>query len=177
MFMGATAVGVSDVWAVGSNGNAPGGTLTDHWAGAGGLAVPDPSSLVFPGVVVSGVQQTASATQVIAPSDTSGGITGWKVSGTASQFSGGGHTLPATALQVGSASGAAGAGNCVAPASSGAVTYPVTLSTSPAVLYQVNGSTGTGGNAVTVGLNLAVPGGAVAAAYTATITYTIAAGP
>jgi hypothetical protein len=176
-FNGITAVGSADVWGVGSNGTAPTGTLTDHYTGPGALGVPDPSAIAFPAVTLSGVQQTVSGNQVILPSDTTGGVTGWKVSATAAQFAAGGHTLPATALQVGSASGVAGTGNCVVPASSGTVSYPVPLAAAPSVIYQVSANTGTGGNSVTVGLDLAVPGGAYTGSYSSTVTYTIAVGP
>jgi hypothetical protein len=147
----------------------------------GGLSLTSPATVGFPGVTLTGLDQTTTTTAVPVPSDMTGTLNGWKLQGTSTTFvNAASQTLPTNATTVTAASAAAAAGNCSLPTNS--VGYPVTLpagSPAPAAVKLYNAAVGTGGGPANVTLTvvLAIPGNAYKGSYSSTWTFSIASGP
>jgi hypothetical protein len=146
----------------------------------GGLSLPDPGAVSFPGVTLSGKDQTASTNVTLQPSDLTGTVAGWNLQATSTTFSAGGHTLPTSATTVTAASPTAASGNCTLPTSS--IGYPVSLpagSPAPtgAKLYNAAGGTGQGPTSLALTFQVTVPAKSYSGTYTSTWTFSIASGP
>ena len=147
----------------------------------GSLTLTGPSSVAFPGVTLTGLDQTATGTAALTPSDMSGNAAGWNIQATSTTFTTGtGRTLPTTATTVTAAAATTASGNCDLPTNS--VAYPVTLpagATAPAAVKVYNAAAATGGGPLTVTLTfrLSIPARAWSGSYSSTWTFTIASGP
>jgi len=157
-------------WAVGA-----GGTIDAYGCRSGSLTVTPPASLTLPGVTLSGLDQTSSANAALTVDDETASGAGWNVSESATQFTTGSTTLPANALSLTGVSAAAGSGNCTAPTN--AVTYPVTLGSTAAKIFNAAAGTGGGPENLTLSLRLAIPAKASTGTYSSTWTFTAASGP
>jgi len=168
-------------WAVGTYGWFNGSdTLVEQYSlGActgGSLSILDPGAQNFPALVLSGVDQTESVTVNLQPSDLTGSGAGWSIDATASQFTSGAHTLPASAASV-TAVGVPSVlpGNCSLPSNS--VAYPVPLGTTAAKIYDAAVNTGEGPSSVPVTFTLNVPSQTYAGTYTSNWVFSIVSGP
>jgi hypothetical protein len=148
----------------------------------GGLTMtPLPSSVAFPGVTLNGLDQTATASTVLSPSDMSGTAAGWNVAATSTTFTNGaGKTLPTTATTVTGGTATYAPGNCDPPTNS--IAYPVTLpaaATAPTAVKVYNAAAATGGGpqTLTLSFQLAVPASAYIGTYSSTWTFSISSGP
>jgi hypothetical protein len=147
----------------------------------GSLTLTSPSSLDFGSTVLTGVDQTVTASASLTASDMTGGASGWNLQATSTTFTNaGGKTLPTTATAFTGASASAAAGTCSLPANS--IVYPQTLpagATAPTAIKVFNAAsaTGAGPSTVVLAASLVVPAKAYAGTYSATWTFTISSGP
>ncbi|MGC8461756.1 MAG: hypothetical protein ACP5OR_07965 [Candidatus Dormibacteria bacterium] len=198
MFEGATIDSSGDEWAVGCQGSTSScaisttpttgqTTLTEELTGTssvcsgGTLSLTAPSTVTFPGVALSGLQQTTSSNVTFTANDMTGSGAGWNIAGTSTTFTNGsGNTLPTTATSVTAGTATAATGNCNLPVNT--IAYPVTLpaGSSPptaAVVYDANSGSGEGPSNVTLTFQLNIPAGALPGSYSSTWTFTISSGP
>jgi hypothetical protein len=163
------------------------------------VTLTSPGSLAWSGTLSGTNQQTVDTTaadQQLTVSDSTGTAAGWHVTGSATTFTTGTYTIPATgAMDVtGSVSSVASSapsatcvGSCVLPTNT--TTYPVLLNTAsssppPFVLYDTSSGTGVGqitlgGSAATnpIGWWMNLPANAHPGTYTSTVTLTVVSGP
>jgi hypothetical protein len=105
---------------------------------------------------------------------------GWRVSASATQFTNGTKTFPATASSVVgvAATGACSGTPCTAVLPSGTVAYPVTLPNSGGIpIYSAALNSGSGTNSLTATVQVAAPANIYAGTYTSTVTLQIVTGP
>jgi hypothetical protein len=145
----------------------------------GGVSLAPPGNISFAPLVMSGLDQTTTASTSLAidGENTTGG---WSVSLTSTTFTAGANKLPDNSATVTGATPAAGVGNCLLP--TGTSTYPITVPSAaiaPAAVQIFNGTAASGTGPVDLGLSFAlqVPARSIAAAYTSTWTFTVAATP
>lgn len=133
------------------------------------------SPVTVASVTLTGDDQTETFSIVTQVAYTGGNNNaGWKVQATATTPTSGTHTLPA--LQV-----TAGSFTCVSscttnPTPTG-ITYPVTMSSTAATIYNANTSTGKGTFNVTNTFQVSYPANIVTGTYSSTVTITAATGP
>jgi len=157
-------------WAVGA-----GGTIDAYGCRSGSLSVTPPASVTLPGVTLSGVDQTSTTNATLAVDDETASGSGWNVTQSATQFTTGSRTLPTNALSLTGVSPAAGTGNCTTPTN--AVTYPITLGSTAAKIFNAAAGTGGGPENLTLSLKLAIPAKSSTGSYSSTWTFTVASGP
>ncbi len=149
---------------------------------AGSLSLTSPTTVTVPAPTLNGLNQSASGSLVLTPSDMTGTGAGWNITLTSTTFTTGTHTLPTTATTVTGASAAAASGNCVLPSNSVSYTTPIAVpagSTAPAAvtIYNSAASTGEGPASVTIDFTTAIPANSYAQPYNSTWTFTIVSGP
>lgn len=131
-------------------------------------------------VVLSGTDSVVSYALPISVSDLRGTGAGRNLTVSATTWTSGSATLPATASSVTAVTAACSGGVCTAPINS--VTYPFVLPAAvspPAAvkLFNAAASSGTGQFTITPTVHVTVPANARSGAYTSTITLAIASGP
>lgn len=147
----------------------------------GSLTLSAPTSVGFPSMTLDGTDQTSNATVALGVSDMSGTGSGWRVTGTSTQFTNAaGKTLPTSATTVTAASATAATGNCSLPTN--AVGYPLTLpagTTAPTAvkLFNAGAGSGEGPSDVDLTARLAVPANAYNGTYSSTWTISVVSGP
>jgi hypothetical protein len=161
---------------------AAGVTVNATVTGGSTLAVSSLNTPSFP-VTLNGDDQTATYQAQLQIVDARGLATGggWNLSITSTQYSdGAGHTLPANASTVtGVTAGCHSATSTCALPTNSASNSNVALPVSPTTTKILNAATGTGLGRIDVNVNasVAVPANTIAATYTSTLTFAIAAGP
>jgi hypothetical protein len=147
----------------------------------GSLTLGAPSTVTFPSVTLTGLDQSATITGAFSPNDQTNSNAGWNVAGTSTTFkNAASQVLPTTATQVTGASVSTATQNCSLPTNS--IVYPVTLpagSVAPAAakLYNAAANTGAGPSNLTLTFKLAVAANTFKGTYTSTWTFTISSGP
>ena len=128
-----------------------------------------------PGVTLSGVDQTKNFTVATSVAYTGGGNTlGWNETAAATIPNSAGKVLPALEVTLVTAAGCTG-GGCVNPVNS--VTWPVTLSTTAAKVFNAAVTTGQGTVALTHTFLISYPSNALPGTYSSVITLAVATGP
>ena len=143
--------------------------------GAGGLSLTMPAN---PSIsdTLDGTDQTVSYAPVLGVVDPRGSGAGWNLQISATTFSdGAGHSLAAG--QVSSAAQACQAGSTCTAATSSGITYPLTITTTAAKMFNAALNTGLGKLNVTPTIAVAIPGNAYAGTYTSTVTLAATTGP
>lgn len=159
------------------------GAIATFYGGCGGgsLSLTPPATATFPTVTLNGASQTTTMNLAFTPTDSTGGGSGWNLTGTSTTFkNAGSQTLPTTATTVTAATAAATAGTCRLPTN--AIGYPQTLpaaATAPTAikLYDAALATGLGPSTVTLTFGLAIPPATRSGTYSSTWTFTLASGP
>jgi hypothetical protein len=147
----------------------------------GSLTIKTASTLSFPGVTLSGYNQSTTAAMSLTADDESGSGSGWNLNATSTTFdAGSGRLLPTTATTFTSGSASAAAGNCSLPTNT--VAYPLTLpagATPPTAirLFDAGAATGAGPSSVSLGAKIALPANTRAGTYSSTWTLTLSSGP
>ncbi|HZT91784.1 MAG TPA: WxL domain-containing protein [Gaiellaceae bacterium] len=150
-------------------------TATATVTGASGLSLNLPSN---PSIsdTLNGTDQTVTYAPVLNTVDARGSGAGWNVQVSQAAFSdGNGHTIAAGSI-TGVAQACHTGSTCTAATSSG-ITYPLTLSTTAAKMFNAAANTGLGSIDVTPTFSVAIPGNTYAGTYTSTITLSAATGP
>jgi hypothetical protein len=155
--------------------------LLPHGATAS-LSLTPPSTVTFGPVTLSGADTSTTAQPVLAVSDTDLVSSGWNLTLSTTALSGpGGASIPDPALSVPSAPTVActGAGGVCAATPVNAVLYPVAFTQGGAAVkwFSAAAASGLGSFDVTPTLQLALPAGVRAGSYSATLTWSITAGP
>jgi hypothetical protein len=150
-------------------------TSTATVTGTAGISLNLPSNPSLSDTI-DGSDQTVSYSPVLGVVDARGSGAGWNVTISSTTYSdGSGHTL-----QPGSVTGVTQAchsgSSCTAATSSG-ITYPLTLTTTAAKLFNAATSTGMGKVDVTPTVQVQIPGNAYAGTYTSTLTLATVSGP
>jgi hypothetical protein len=143
-----------------------------------------PGDITFPTLVLTGTNQTTTATLPIDVGDNTGSGAGWNVTATSTQFTNGTNTLPDGSVTVNSAPSAVcdtGSG-CTPAVESSAITYPYTLpegATAPTAtkIFDAKAGTGMGDQTFTPTFTLAVPAGSYSGTYTSTVTFSLVSAP
>ncbi len=151
---------------------------------AGSLGfVSAPPNVTF-GDMLSGINQTATATQAINVSDSTGSGTGWNLTATSTTFASGAHTLSTAATTITAApTVACDAGvTCTKATKTALVTYPYTLPAGAAPptatrMFNSKAKAGMGDQTITPTWRLAVPADAYTGTYTSTWTISLVSGP
>jgi WxL domain surface cell wall-binding len=141
----------------------------------GGLSATDPGTVSFGSNMLTGSDGFITTTFALAVDDQRASNAGWRLSASATPFTGPGGSLPATAATITSVSQAAGSGRCSAPVN--AVAYPITLSGTGTAIYNSTGTNGQGPSTLSMGARLDYPANARIGAYTSTWTFSITSGP
>ena len=150
-------------------------TTTATVTGTAGISLNLPANPTITDTL-DGTDQTVSYGPVLGIVDARGSGAGWNLQISATTFSdGAGHTLAQG--QVGSVAQACKAGSTCTPATSSGITYPLTISTTPAKVFVAALNTGLGKIDVTPTMNVAIPGNAYAGGYTSTVTLAATTGP
>jgi hypothetical protein len=150
-------------------------TATANLSGAAGVSMSLPSNPSFSDTL-DGTDQTVSYAPVLGVVDARGSGAGWNLTIASTAFDdGSSHTFAAGA--VSSVAQACTSGSSCTAASPSGITYPVSLSTTPAKVFNAAANTGMGKVDVTPTVHVIVPGNAYAATYTATVTLAAATGP
>lgn len=154
-------------------GNTMTSTATITGTAGVSLNIPATASLAS---TLSGADQTVSYSPVLGVIDARGSGAGWNLTVSATNFSdGAGHTLlPGNVTAV---SQACTAGSSCTAASSSGITYPLTISSTAAKLFNAATNSGMGKVDLTPTIQVAVPGNAYAGTYTSTLTFAAATGP
>lgn len=143
---------------------------------AGGLNLTDPGTISFPSRALTGANLNTTTTFAVGVDDQRASSAGWRLSASATPFSGPGGTLPANAASITSASDAAGTGRCSAPANS--VALPVTLTgTATSIYNNATGTNGQGPSTLTLGARLDIPASTKIGTYSSTWTLSLVSGP
>ncbi|MHA6797665.1 WxL domain-containing protein (plasmid) [Pseudonocardia bannensis] len=144
-------------------------TDTSFEVAAGTLAVADPASVVLPGVTARvGTQTVSGPLGEVSVTDNRGGTAAWAAQVSSTAFTGPNSTsVPATAVSY----------SAPAPTSTGTVT--LTAAASPdlsvaAAVVSASAVSGANTAAWNPTITITVPGGALAGAYTGTITHSVA---
>ena len=149
-------------------------TTTATVSGTAGISLNLPAN---PSITdtLDGTDQTATYAPVLGIVDARGLGSGWNLQVSATTFSdGSGHTLAQGT--VASASQACKAGSTCTLATN-AITYPLTITTTAAKVFNAALNTGLGKIDVTPTINVAIPGNAYAGTYTSTVTLAATTGP
>jgi hypothetical protein len=150
-------------------------TTTATVSGTAGISLNLPTN---PSITdtLDGTDQTVSYAPVLGIVDARGSGAGWNLQISATTFSdGSGHTLAQG--QVASAAQACKAGSTCTLATSSGITYPLTIGTTAAKVFNAALNTGLGKIDITPTINLEIPGNAYAGTYTSTVTLAAATGP
>jgi hypothetical protein len=146
------------------------------------VAVTTASPITAAGVTLSGVDQTKNFTVAsrVVYDDTSGGggnTFGWKVNVSATAPTVAGRSLPFLILTGVTAGTCAvdSSGNCTQPTNN--VTWPITINTTAAKIFNAAANTGQGTVILTGTYTITYPANAIAGTYSSTITYAVASGP
>ena len=150
-------------------------TSTATVTGTAGISLNLPSNPSL-SETIDGTDQTVSYSPVLGVVDARGSGAGWNVTISSTTYSdGSGHTL-----QPGSVTGVTQAchtgSSCTAATSSG-ITYPLSLTTTAAKLFNAAAATGMGKVDVTPTVQVQIPGNAYAGTYTSTLTLATGSGP
>jgi hypothetical protein len=139
------------------------------------LTVNTASPVAAPAVTLNGVDQTKTFTVSTSVAYTGGQNTaGWNLTAAAGAPTSGSNTLPALAVTSVSAGGCTGSG-CVNPQNS--ISWPVTLSATPAKIFNAAVNTGQGTVALTSTYQVSYPANALPGTYSSTVSYAVATGP
>lgn len=133
------------------------------------------SPQTFAAITLNGVDQTKTLPLSISVTNTGGtnGV-GWNVTAAAAAPTSAAGTL--SPLQVTAVSaGACSGGQCIGPTNN--VAFPVTLSATPAKIFNATAGTGTGSVTLTATLQMSYDAKALPATYTSSLTVTGATGP
>jgi hypothetical protein len=150
-------------------------TTTATVSGTAGISLNLPAN---PSITdtLDGTDQTVSYAPILGVVDARGTGAGWNLQISATTFSdGAGHTLAQG--QVGSVAQACKAGSTCTLATSSGITYPLTIGTVAAKVFNAALNTGLGKIDVTPTINVSIPGNAYAGVYTSTVTLAAATGP
>ena len=139
------------------------------------LSVTAPTTVTVPGVTLNGDDQTKAFTMAhtvayAAPSNTAG----WNIQVSSTRLTSGAKMLPAMQVTGVTSANCTGTG-CVNPTNS--VTWPVTLGTTGAKIFNAAANTGKGSVVLTATYQLIYPANALPGTYTATLTVTAVSGP
>lgn len=145
------------------------------------LSMAAPSTVTFPELALSGVNQTKTVAVPFVVTDNTVG-NGWNIGATSTTFKSGSNSLPTTATTVASAPSSACTSGFTCTAPTNTVSYPYTLpagTTAPPETKLVDAAVGTGvgGQTISPTFSLAVPAAAHAGAYASTWTFTLSSGP
>ena len=153
------------------------GTLgvTANVGGTAGISLNLPTAPSFSDTL-DGTDQTVTYAPLLGVVDARGTGLGWNLTVAATNFSdGAGHSLaPGTITGVTSA---CHAGSTCTAASSSGITYPLTVTSTAAKLFNAAANSGLGKVDVTPTFSVAIPGNTYAGTYTSTLTLTAATGP
>jgi hypothetical protein len=150
-------------------------TTTATVTGTAGISLNLPSN---PSITdtLDGTDQTVSYSPTLGVVDARGTGAGWNLQISATPFSDGAtHTLAQGT--VASVSQACKAGSTCTVAISSGITYPLTIGTTAAKVFNAAVNTGLGKIDVTPTINVAIPGNAYAGTYTSTVTLAATTGP
>lgn len=143
-----------------------------------------PGSITFPGLALTGTNQTTSATLPIDVGDNTGSGAGWNVTATSTQFSNGTNTLPDGSVTVNPAPTLAcdNLSACTLAVESNTISYPYTLpegTTAPTAtkIFDATAGTGMGNQTFSPTFTLAVPAGSYSGTYTSTVTFSLVSAP
>ena len=151
---------------------------------AGSLSFTAPATISF-AATLTGLDQTASASQALDVADATGSGTGWKLQATSTAFctSGNAHCLAnaATTVQSPGPTVACDASSTCTTATNG-VSYPFTLpaaASAPAAttFFNAAAASGLGKQTVTATFTVAIPANTYAGTYNSTWTYSLASAP
>jgi hypothetical protein len=144
-------------------------------AAGAAISIVIPASVTAPGITLNGVDQTATFTIAATEKDTGLFVTpGWNITAASTTLTSGTHTLPAlivTTVTRGNCTGLF----CTNPTNS--VTWPVSLSTTAAKIYNAAANTGTGTVILTGTYQITYPANALPGTYSATVTLATSTGP
>jgi hypothetical protein len=144
-------------------------------AAAPTLVVNTASPVTAPGVTLNGIDQSTTFTMSYTVTNTgSGNGAGWNVQVSSTALTASGKTLPAMTVTTVARGNCSGTG-CANPTNS--ITWPVTLSTTAAKIYNAAVNTGTGAVTLTPTYKVSYPANALPGTYTATVTVAVTAGP
>ena len=150
-------------------------TTTATVSGTAGISLNLPSNPSLTDTL-DGTDQTVSYAPILGVVDARGSGAGWNLQISATAFSdGSGHTLAQG--QVSSVAQACKAGSTCTVGTSSGISYPLTISTVAAKLFNAAVNTGLGKIDVTPTIDVSIPGNAYAGAYTSTVTIAAATGP
>jgi len=150
-------------------------TATATVSGTAGISLNLPSAPSFSDTI-DGTDQTVSYAPVLGIVDARGSGAGWNLTVSATTFSdGSGHTLAAG--NVSAVAQACHSGSSCTAATSSGITYPLTLTTTAAKVFNAAVNTGMGKVDVTPTIQVAIPGNSYAGTYTSTLTLATATGP
>jgi putative surface cell wall-binding protein len=150
---------------------------------AGTLAFQSSPSTAGFSATLTGLDQSVTSGQTFDVSDATGSGAGWNVTATSTTFTApGSHTLPTSAVTIGSAPGVACDAGSTCTVAGNSVAYPYTLAaetTAPTAtkLYNATANSGLGRQTVTATMALAIPANTYAGNYTSTWTYSLVSGP
>jgi len=166
-------------------------TTTPAWSStgtatltAGSLSFTAPATIAF-SATLTGLDQTASASQALDVADATGSGTGWKLQATSTAFctSGNVHCLAnaATTVQSPGPTVACDASSTCTTATNG-VSYPYTLpaaTSAPAAttFFNAAAASGLGKQTVTATFTVAIPANTYAGTYNSIWTYSLASAP
>ncbi len=150
-------------------------TATATVSGTAGVSLGLPADPSFSDTL-DGSDQTVSYAPVLGVADARGTGAGWNLTIASTTFDdGNGHSLAAGAVSA--VGQACHSGSSCTAASPSGVTYPVSLSTTAAKVFNAATDTGMGKVDVTPTVQVGIPGNAYAGTYTATVTLATATGP
>jgi hypothetical protein len=150
-------------------------TTTATVTGTGGISLNLPSNPSISNTL-DGTDQTATYAPILGLVDARGSGAGWNLQISATAFTDtASHTLAQG--QVGSVAQACTAGSTCTLATSSGITYPLTITTTAAKVFNAALNTGLGKINVTPTINVAIPGNAYAGTYTSTVTLAATTGP
>jgi putative surface cell wall-binding protein len=150
-------------------------TTTATVSGTAGISLNLPATASITDTL-DGTDQTATYAPVLGVVDARGTGAGWNLQISATPFSDGAtHTLAQGT--VASVSQACKAGSTCTVATSSGITYPLTIGTTAAKVFNAAANTGLGKIDVTPTINVAIPGNAYAGTYTSTVTLAATTGP
>jgi hypothetical protein len=150
-------------------------TATATVSGTAGIGLTLPASASITDTL-DGTDQTATYAPVLGIVDARGSGAGWNLQISATTFSdGASHTLaPGTVAAV---SQACKAGSTCTLATSSGISYPLTIGTTAAKVFNAALNTGLGKIDITPTIDVAIPGNAYAGTYTSTVTIAATTGP
>jgi hypothetical protein len=139
------------------------------------LTITTGSPVTAPGVTLSGIDQTKTFAIAVSEAYTgSFNTAGWNVTAASTTLTSSGKTLPALIVTTVAAGACSGTG-CNSPTNS--ITWPVTLGTTAAKIYNAAANTGKGTVTLTGTYQVTYPANALPGTYTATVTLATTTGP